>query len=109
MESTINETRKKKATLQGSENRERENSNQAESSQNQQTEANPGGGGGGGGLAAAFDLAAYEGYMIARGKKLSIIQESYRACAKQVFHFCFGVILDFLIHERTENVYKVAT
>ena len=39
LESTIKETRKKKATLQGSERRERENSNQAESFQNQQTEA----------------------------------------------------------------------
>ena len=38
-ESTINETRKKKATLQGSERRQGENSNQAESFQNQQTEA----------------------------------------------------------------------
>ena len=47
--------------------------------------------------------------MIARVKKLSIIQESYRACAKQAVHFCFGAILDFLVRGRIENVYKVAT
>ena len=60
-----------------------------------------------GGLAAAFDLAAYEGYMIARVKKFVNQSESYRACAKQVFHFYFGAILDFLVHGRIENVYKI--
>ena len=45
--------------------------------------------------------------MIARVKKSVNQSESYRACAKQVFHFYVGAILDFLVHGRIENVYKI--
>ena len=62
-----------------------------------------------GGLAAAFDLAAYEGYMIARVKRSVNHSRIIQSMRETVFHFCFGAILDFLIHGRTENVYKVAT